>query len=481
MNTSAPTRGRIFVIAAFSLSCFGLLLFFWLAFGGPIPLKPQGYRVQVAFTDAATLADQADVRTAGVSIGKVVSKELVPGGDTGSAGTGKTLATIELKSRFAPLRSDARAILRQKTLLGETYVELETGSAGAPALAEGSRLGDARVAQAVEFDELLRVFDEPTRKAFREWQASLAKAGAGRGRDLNDALGSLQPFTENARDVVDVLDDRRTALRNLVLNAGKTFEEITRSEEALSTLVQRNGELFGELAERREALAESIRILPTFLDETKATLARVGAFSLNAEPLLRDLDPVLDDLQPTLASLHEVAPDLENLFDNLDPLIDAGDDGLPALSRTLRGLDPTLAAAGPFLRQVNPFLRFLELNQVRLGDFMSVPPSTLGGIRSTVPNSKSNGHVLPQMIVTGPETLPSLTRGAGERGNAYPAPNIRPDPGAQILPSFDCARSGEKAPTNTPGCKVQGPLPSGGGVSQSYPQVREGGTGGTLP
>ena len=29
----------------FALSCFGLLLFLWLAFGGPIPLKPKGYRV----------------------------------------------------------------------------------------------------------------------------------------------------------------------------------------------------------------------------------------------------------------------------------------------------------------------------------------------------------------------------------------------------------------------------------------------------
>ena len=37
--------------------------------------------MQVAFTDAATLADQADVRTAGVTIGKVVKKELAPGGN----------------------------------------------------------------------------------------------------------------------------------------------------------------------------------------------------------------------------------------------------------------------------------------------------------------------------------------------------------------------------------------------------------------
>src|SRR5205085_7922323 len=173
----------------------------------------------------------------------------------------------------------------------------------------------------VEFDELLRIFDKPTRTAFREWQASLAQAGTGRGRDLNDALGNLPAFTENAQSVVDVLNTRRGALRNLVHNAGRTFEDVTRDEAALSTLVQRNSELFGELAQRREALADSIRILPTFLDETKATLAKLRTFSLNTDPLLVDLDPVLDDLQPTLASLHGLAPDLENLFDNVDPLI----------------------------------------------------------------------------------------------------------------------------------------------------------------
>src|SRR3954451_15410336 len=129
MNTSAPTPGRLFVISAFALTCFGLLLFLWLAFGGAIPLKPQGYRVQVAFTDATTLADQADVRIAGVSIGKVVHKELAPGGN-------KTLATLEIKREFAPLKADARAILRQKTLLGETYVELTTGSRAAPDVKE---------------------------------------------------------------------------------------------------------------------------------------------------------------------------------------------------------------------------------------------------------------------------------------------------------------------------------------------------------
>ena len=472
MNTEAPTPGRIVVIAGFALTCFGLLLFLWLAFGGAIPLKPEGYRVQVAFTDAVTLADQADVRTAGVKIGKVVGKELAPGG-------GKLLATIELDSKYAPMKADARAILRQKTLLGETYVEVTTGSRGARDLAEGARLPDARVRQAVEFDELFSIFDEDTRKAFRQWQASAAKAGAGRGRDLNDALGNLPVFVENAQDVVDVLDDKRAALRDLVANTGRTFEQLTADEAALATFVRSNTELFDELSERREALADSIQILPTFLDETKATLSRVRTFAVNTEPLIRDLDPVLDDLQPTLASLRRLSPDLENLFDNLDPLISAGDDGLPALSRTLRGLDPTLEATGPFLQQVNPLLRYLEFNQTKITDFMGIAGGTLGGIRAAPAGSKSNGHVLPQVIMLGSESLPALRRSKTNRGNAYIRPDANREPNTMILPSFDCDNSGVKGPTNTPACRVQQDIPIQG-MSQRFPQIRPGLPGGRL-
>ncbi|MEA2149860.1 MAG: phospholipid/cholesterol/gamma-HCH transport system substrate-binding protein [Solirubrobacteraceae bacterium] len=470
MNTSAPTPGRIFVISAFALTCFGLLLFLWLAFGGAIPLKPEGYRVKVAFTDATTLADQADVRIAGVSVGKVVKKELAPGGN-------RTLTTIELKNQFAPLKSGAHAILRQKTLLGETYVELTPGDRNAPDIKEGGRLSDGHVKQAVEFDEFLQVFDKPTRTAFQQWQASIAKAGAGRGRDLSDALGNLPVFTENAQSVVTVLDDRRAALRDLVRNGGRTLEQVTRNESALSTLVQRNTELFGELSQQRAAISSSIEILPTFLDESKQTLGRLRTFSVDAAPLIRDLDPVLTDLQPTLAALRRLSPDLTNLFDNVDPLITAGDKGLPALSRVLRGLDPTLATTGPFLQQLNPMLQFLELNQTKVADFLDIGPATLAGIRATVPGSKSNGHVLPQMILLGSQSLPALTRSKDNRGNAYLAPNARRDPRSLMLPSFDCNSSGVKGPTNTPGCTVAKPIPFQG-RSQQFPQVQPAASGG---
>ena len=75
MQKSAPSFGRIAAMVVFTLSCFALVLFLWLAFGGPIPLKPKGYRVSASFAEASQLATEADVRISGVPVGKVKAIE----------------------------------------------------------------------------------------------------------------------------------------------------------------------------------------------------------------------------------------------------------------------------------------------------------------------------------------------------------------------------------------------------------------------
>ncbi len=79
MQKTPFSFARLATISLFTLSCFGLLCFLWIAFGGSVPLQPKGYRVKVSFDDAQQLADQADVRVAGVPIGKVVAKTPTPG------------------------------------------------------------------------------------------------------------------------------------------------------------------------------------------------------------------------------------------------------------------------------------------------------------------------------------------------------------------------------------------------------------------
>ena len=101
MNPSELTRSRLAVMIVFALTCFGLLLFLWVSFGGSTPLKAKGYRADVLFPEATQLAEQADVRVSGVPIGKVVDQQR--DGD-------RTRATLQIDPRYAPLRADARAV-----------------------------------------------------------------------------------------------------------------------------------------------------------------------------------------------------------------------------------------------------------------------------------------------------------------------------------------------------------------------------------
>ena len=127
MQKQAPSVGRILIAAGFAISCFLLIMFLWIAFGGPVPLKAKSYRITAYFPEATQLAAESDIRIGGVSVGKVKEVKLAPP-DKRIEGYDTTEAVLEIRPEFAPISDDARAILRQKTLLGETYVELTSGT-----------------------------------------------------------------------------------------------------------------------------------------------------------------------------------------------------------------------------------------------------------------------------------------------------------------------------------------------------------------
>src|SRR3954465_6113826 len=86
---------RIPVMILFTAGCFGLLLFLWMSFGGSVPLKANKYELRVSFHDATSLAEAADVRIAGVTIGKVRKKDLDKGGN-------RTRVILDINKRYAP-------------------------------------------------------------------------------------------------------------------------------------------------------------------------------------------------------------------------------------------------------------------------------------------------------------------------------------------------------------------------------------------
>jgi phospholipid/cholesterol/gamma-HCH transport system substrate-binding protein len=472
MQKQAPSVGRILVAVGFTLSCFALLLFLWVTFGGPIPLKPESYRFTADFPEAITLSKEADVRIGGVSVGKVKDLSLAPDSECQKDPTtcNTTRATIEIDPQYAPISSDARAILRSKTLLGETYVELTSGSQTQPGQAdntnataqsgtidvgqvsggdapqpipEGGHLAQTQVQDQTQIDEIFQGFDQPTREAFQSWMQNSALAVNGRGLDLNDAFGNLGPFASDASDVLGTLRSQEQSLRTLVHDTGDVFAALTEHDQALAGAVVGANRTFGALASQSRALSDTFKILPTFENESRLTLDRLKPFAEDARPVFHDLRPVARNLSPTLHDVRRLAPYARKLFKNFDPLIKASATGLPSLQGFVRELRPVMDGLDPFLANFNPLLRWLDYQAPVVGDFLSNPSSSTADFLPSQAGQNAPLHLSRQMTIFTAESLSIYQkRLATNRGNGYLQPfaigSFYPSTQAEIFPSHDC-------------------------------------------
>ena len=468
-------------MVVFALSCFGLLIFLWLSFGGPIPLKPESYRLSVNVPEAATLANEADVRMSGITIGKVKTKELNKRGVS-------TKVTMDIDADYAPIPRDARFILRQKTLLGETYVELTPGDPDKGYLDDGGTIPKASIEPTVELDEIFSAFDKETRTAFQDWVAESAKAIKGTrdnpdstAEDLNNALGNLGPFASDGADVLGVLDRQEGNLKRLIANTGEVFGAISERDGALRGLIENSDQVFTATNDRDAALREIFRIFPTFLDESKATLARLETFSRNTRPLVQDLRPVARKLDPTVKDLAALSPDLRQLFRDLDPLIEVSEENLPDGARFLRGASPVLEGLHNFLQEFNPVLSFMNYDARAITAFLS------NGAAATNYRFKTDSgnyiHALSQFGLInarsfsfGQSNSYGQSRPTFDRGTAYRTPEnylTAGDVGA-IRTFGDCEHTGGVQPEPTEGeppCVVQEPT---GWDGKMFPRLERG-------
>ena len=489
MQKQAPSIGRFLVAIGFTLSCFALLLFLWVTFGGPIPFKPESYRITADFPEAITLAKEADVRIGGVTVGKVKNLGLAPESECHSNPTvcNATRATIEIQPQYAPISSDATAILRSKTLLGETYIELTPGSQVQPgqtsgnvnaqsssidvgqisggdaphAIPEGGHLAQTQVQNQTQIDEIFQGFDKPTREAFQSWMQNGALAINGRGLDLNDAFGNLGPFASDASDVLGTLRSQEQSLRTLVHDTGDVFGALTAHDQALAGAIVGANRTFGALASQSKALSDTFKIFPTFENEGRLTLNRLKGFAEDARPVFHDLRPVARDLSPTLRDVRKLTPKAHKLFQNLDPLIKASATGLPSLSSFLHDLRPVMDGLDPFLANFNPLVRWLDYQAPVVTDFLSNPSSSTADFLPFQSGQSSPLHLSRQMTIFTSESLAVYqSRINTNRGNGYLQPFAIGNPYSstqgEIFPSHDC--------NNTLGGQQVLHVPTGGSV-----------------
>ncbi|MGB0098168.1 MAG: MlaD family protein [Solirubrobacteraceae bacterium] len=436
MNKQAPTRGRVLTMVAFAASCVGLLLFLWMSFGGSVPLAPQGYRFNVEFNDAVQLADQSDVRISGVSVGKVVRVSL-------NHHTGLTRAVIQIENQFTPRPADTRAILREKSLLGETYVELTPGSRTGPKLPDGGTLAHGQVAPTVQLDQILSTFDPTTRRAFETWMQQAGIALTGRGEDLNIAVAQLYPFATNVDKVLAVLHRQGAATTTLLRDGGQVFAALSRSPEQLQGLIRNANAVFAATSAQDAALAAAVRAFPPFLIETRSTVNRVARFAQATKPLIDELRPAVVQLTPTLQSLTGLAPELRDLLNNVRPLTSASKAGFPALEQFLDASVPLLARLTPYLGGVVPVINYINDYRREIAGFFANSTAATQASVLNVAGTKLLHYIRVSNPVN-PEVLTSYQlRLSSNRGNPYLEPSgyLKLLQGLPVFASYLCTHN----------------------------------------
>jgi phospholipid/cholesterol/gamma-HCH transport system substrate-binding protein len=439
MQKRAPTLGNLLVIVLFVLSCFGLLMFLWESFGGPLPLKPKGYRFSVAFPRSFALAEQSDVRISGVEVGHVVS--------LGLGGDGRTHATIEVAGRYAPIRANMHAILRQKTLLGETYVQLIPEGQRGPFLRDGGQLSNSQVEPSVTLDDILSAFDAKTRRDFQIWQEAVAEGINGRGEQINASFAQLEPFVESANKLVTLLDAQEGAVKALVHNTGVVFNALASRDHQLEGAIANGERTFSAAAEASKAFAAAFRALPGFEHNSTVAFKETDKFAAIANPYLEEFRPTERKLSALLSAAKPFAPQLNGFLTALGPLTKAAKTDLPDMKKSLQLTVPVLENFRPVLHNLDPFLQYLGEYLPELQAFFANVTAATEASEENSNVGKDEGpkqHLLTAMQVFTPESLAIYSNRTGtNRANAYPHSGIFSSlaSGLPVFSSSACANS----------------------------------------
>ena len=331
METRPPTITRILVAIGFALSCFALALFLWITFGGPLPLKPEGYRFTVPFNEATQLAVESDVRISGVSVGKVKSIELW-------RTTGCADATIELDSRYAPIPADTRAMLRTEDPARRDLRGADPrGRAAARPCRRAARCRRRRSPRRSSSTRSSAPSTPARATPSRSGCRGRPPRSSGRGPDLSAAIAELDPFAEETNRLLRILDSQQPAVRQLVHNGGDVFQALSERQGQLRGLIQNSNTVFSTTARRNRDLEQLFRILPTFQRESRATLERLNTLRRQHRPA-GPAAPARprSELSPTLVAAGKAAPDLQAFFEGLRGAIRRLGHGLPGAPQAAR-------------------------------------------------------------------------------------------------------------------------------------------------
>jgi phospholipid/cholesterol/gamma-HCH transport system substrate-binding protein len=471
MVTQAPHRAAVIAATAFVLSCIGLSIFVWTQFAGTIPFAPAGYRIHAVFPETGQLVAGADVRISGVNVGKVTNVQ--PEGLN-------SLVTMDMKKQFAPVPQDTHAILRLKTLLGEAYIELSAGNKSSGALPDGGTIPRDHVEQTQNLDQVLNSFDPATQRALQQFLNGTFEALQGRGEDLNNAIGNLDPAVTELDGVVGVLNQQQGNVQSLINNFGSVLTTLGNRSSDLQSLVTAGDQVLSATAARDTALTATFNGLPPFMAQLRATLSTLNTTLGISKPTLAAIKGSAPLVRPALSEVVQLSAPALSLLRQAPSLVRLTLKALPSISRFTVAFNGALGPLLTAVRQIVPVINYIELYPKDvLAAFANLPallnasaPATNGVTR----------YIRSSLSLNNEGLFGQAQRPSTNRHNPYPSPGELANITNGGLESSDCNNVNNVNPIsllsagNLP-CRLQPKYPWPSNVASNgpsyYPQLTQ--------
>ncbi|GAC1575293.1 MAG: hypothetical protein NVS3B24_03770 [Candidatus Dormibacteria bacterium] len=271
------------------------------------------YQVRIHFTTGNGIIEGSDVFFGGVKVGTVKTLQLDQDGRA-------ITMTVSIGKQYAPIHEGGTAEIRPKSLLGEKYVSMTVGDPSRPAYKDGDLLPASVTSVNVELDQIINIFDEPTRKQLKTLIDQLGLGVAGQGRNTNETFQSGTQDLSQLAKVTDTLQARDAELRRII-------ESLTRLTATLSSDQQRQTYV--------DLIKHSDQVLKTLKDEDANVQQGIDRMNQLFGIFDSGLSGRQDDLKGALRALPETITDLDNLSINLGR---NGHIGYPVLQASIPGI-----------------------------------------------------------------------------------------------------------------------------------------------
>lgn len=267
-----------------------------------LPFVPR-YTLYIDVRNAEELTHGAEVHMGGALIGSVSSVQAARAKD------GQPIAVIDaqLNKNVEPLPVDSHFTIRMKGAIGEKYLDVTLGHAKRT-WANGATVPVRQTSALVDLDQVLDMYTPPTQVGVAKTTNGFAQALAGRGNDLNRAIGEFVPLVDNLAPVMRNLASPRTHLAGFI-------QGLASLSSALAPVASQEANLYVNLDTTFKALAGVANpYLQQWIAQTPPAFESVIDDSPAIEPFALDTARLFHDLKPGFDTLTSSAPQLAAAF-----------------------------------------------------------------------------------------------------------------------------------------------------------------------